>query len=155
MWDTYAGKLLLTFLISATPILELRGAIPFGVARGLPLWVATAAAVLGNIAPVPFIVLFVRRVFQWLRTKSVWLDGLVRKLEARADEKAPMVHKYSLLGLFILVAIPLPGTGAWTGSLVTAMLDLRLNRAFPAIAAGVAAAGVVVALLTAGVIHLF
>ena len=154
MWETFSGELILTFLVGAAPILELRGAIPFGVAHGLPLWAATLAAVLGNIAPVPFLVLFVRRVFSWLRSKSARLDAFVKRLETRAAKHAPMVRKYRLLGLFILVAIPLPGTGAWTGSLVAAMLNIRLARAFPAIAAGVAVAGVLVALLTAGVIRL-
>ena len=154
MWETFSGELLLTFLIAAVPVLELRGAIPFGAAHGLPLWAATAAAVLGNIVPVPFIILFVRRVFAWLRARSARLDGLVHKLETRARRHGPTIRKYRLLGLFILVAIPLPGTGAWTGSLVAAMFDIRLSRAFPTIAAGVAAAGVAMALLTGGVIHL-
>lgn len=154
MWETFGGELLLTLLIGAAPILELRGAIPFGAAHGLPLWAAAAAAVLGNILPVPFLMLFLRRVFAWLRKRSARLDAFVRRQEARARKHGRMVRRYGLLGLFILVAIPLPGTGAWTGSLVAAMLDLPVRSALPAIAAGVIVAGLLVALMTGGVIHL-
>ena len=154
MWETFGGELLLTLLIGAAPILELRGAIPFGAAHGLPLWAAAAAAVLGNILPVPFLMLFLRRVFAWLRKRSARLDAFVRRQEARARKHGHMVRRYGLLGLFILVAIPLPGTGAWTGSLVAAMLDLPVRSALPAIAAGVIVAGLLVALMTGGVIHL-
>lgn len=154
MWETYAGHLLMTFLISTVPVLELRGAIPYGTAHGLPLWASALAAVIGNIVPVPFLILFIRRIFIWLRQKNEWCDTLVKKIVRRGESKSALVRKYSLLGLFILVAIPLPGTGAWTGSLVAVLLNIRLSRAFPTIAAGVAVAGVLVSLLTAGVISL-
>lgn len=144
----------MTFLISTVPVLELRAAIPFGTANGLPLWTAALVSVLGNIAPVPFLILFIRRIFTWLRQKSIKWDRLIRRLELHAAGKGAVVRKYQLLGLFILVAIPLPGTGAWTGALVAAMLDIRLRQAFPVIAAGVIAAGGLVSLLTAGVISL-
>ena len=140
----------MTFLVGMTPVLELRGAIPLGVAAGLPPLTACAAAILGNIVPVPFIMLLVRRVFRWLR-KTAFLGPKIDWLERRAHLKGRIVKKYRTIGLIILVAIPLPGTGAWTGALVATLLDIRLRHAFPAIAAGVVIAGVLITLLTVGV----
>ena len=133
------------------PVIELRGAIPAGYGRGLNIWVAVAVSLIGNLLPVPFIIIFIRRIFAWLRRVSGGFDRLVTKLENRAENKSDVVKKYSFWGLFILVAIPLPGTGAWTGALVAAMLDMRLKKAMPAITAGVIAAGIVVAFITCGV----
>ena len=140
----------MTFLVGMTPVLELRGAIPLGVAAGLPPLTACAAAILGNIVPVPFIMLLVRRVFQWLR-KTAFFGPKIDWLERRAHLKGRIVHKYRLPGLILLVAIPLPGTGAWTGALVATLLDIRLRHAFPAITAGVVIAGVIITALTVGV----
>lgn len=142
--------LFMTFLVGMTPVLELRGAIPLGVAAGLPPLTACAAAILGNIVPVPFIMLLVRRVFRWLR-KTAFLGPKIDWLERRAHLKGRLVRRYRLPGLLLLVAIPLPGTGAWTGALVATLLDIRLRHAFPAIAAGVVIAGVLITLLTVGV----
>ena len=146
---------LITFLMAMVPVVELRGAIPYGVLAGLSVHTAFILAVLGNLAPIPFLVVFTRKVFEWLRTKSVWLDDLVKKLEAKADNKKGIVEKYEFFGLMLLVAIPLPGTGAWTGALVAAMLDMRLKRAIPAIIVGVLVAGVIVTTLTYGAGALF
>ena len=146
--------LFMTFLVGMTPVLELRGAIPLGVAAGLPPLTACAAAILGNIVPVPFIMLLVRRIFRWLR-KTAFLGPKIDWLERRAHLKGRVVRKYRLVGLMILVAVPLPGTGAWTGALVASLLDIRMRHAIPAIFAGVVIAGLIITLLTAGVIHLF
>lgn len=142
--------LFMTFLVGMTPVLELRGAIPLGVAAGLPPLTACAAAILGNIVPVPFIMLLVRRVFRWLR-KTAFLGPKIDWLERWAHLKGRLVRRYRLPGLLLLVAVPLPGTGAWTGALVATLLDIRLRHAFPAIAAGVVIAGVLITLLTVGV----
>ena len=150
LWNTLFGKALMTFFISMVPVLELRGAIPIGTANGLPLWAAILISLVGNLVPVPFIIIFIRKIFAWLRRKNQKLDHLVTRLEIRAEKKSDVVQKYAFWGLFVLVAIPLPGTGAWTGALVAAMLDMRLKRAFPAIALGVIAAGVIVAFVTYG-----
>lgn len=145
--------IVLTFLISMVPVLELRGAIPFGVANGLPPLAALAVAVCGNLVPVPFIILFIRRIFAWLRTwKS--LRGLVEKLESRAKKKSETVKKYAWIGLCILVAIPLPGTGAWTGALVAALMNMRLKQAMPAIILGVIIAGLIMTVVSYGFVHL-
>ena len=143
--------LLYVFGLAMVPVFELRGAIPVGVAAGLPFWIVFITAILGNLLPVPFLILFTRRVFEWLRKKSAFLERLVSRLEKKAAAKEDLLKKYELLGLCILVAIPLPGTGAWTGSLVAAVLDIRLKHAFPAIALGVLIAAVIVSVVTYGV----
>jgi uncharacterized membrane protein len=106
------------------------------------------------MVPVPFIIVFIRSIFKWLRTRSAGLDRWVTKMENKASLKAEKVQKYEKFGLFIFVAIPLPGTGAWTGALIAAMLDMRLKSAVPMILLGVIIAGLIVTLLTVGVISL-
>ena len=150
IWDSLIGKIIMTFLISMVPGVELRGAIPIGVAHGLNFWVAIVVSIVGNLVPVPFIIIFIRKIFAWLRTKSAWLNNLVTRLENRALKKTDTVRKFKFWGLFIFVAIPLPGTGAWTGALVAAMLEMRVKDAFPAIALGVLTAGIIVAFVTYG-----
>ena len=147
--------ILLTFLVAMVPVVELRGAIPFGVVRGLNLWTAIVASVLGNLVPVPFIILFIRRIFAWMRAHMPKLDGLVTRMEKKAEKNRAAVEKYAFWGLAILVAIPLPGTGAWTGALVAAMMEMRLKRAFPAIVIGVVIAGVIVSVVTYGAQAIF
>ena len=147
--------ILLTFLVAMVPVVELRGAIPFGVVRGLNLWTAIIASILGNLIPVPFIILFIRKLFAWMRAHMPKLDGLVLRMEKKAEKNRAAVEKYAFWGLVILVAIPLPGTGAWTGALVAAMMEIRLKRAFPAIAIGVAIAGVIVSVITYGAQAIF
>ena len=146
---------LITFLMAMVPVVELRGAIPYGVIAGLSVPEAFILAILGNLAPIPFLVVFTRKVFEWLRTKSEGLDRLVRRLEAKADKNKEIVEKYEFFGLMLLVAIPLPGTGAWTGALVAAMMNMRLKRAMPAITVGVIVAGIIVTTLTYGAGALF
>ena len=148
--DTMAGEFTLTVLVSMLPVVELRGGIPFGVAAGLPVWAAFIAAVIGNLIPVPFIIVYIRRIFQWMRKRFPRLNSLVDALERKAHLKGQKVTKYKYLGLMILVAIPLPGTGAWTGSLAAAFLDMPLRRAIPSIIAGVLIAGLAIGLLAHG-----
>lgn len=155
LWNSFPGKLIMTTLIAMLPVLELRGAIPIAVAHGLDFRLAIPAAVIGNLIPVPFIIIFIRKIFSWLRHTSNRLDLLVAKLEQRAHAKANIVHRYTFWGLVVLVAIPLPGTGAWTGALVAAMLNMRLKRAFPAIAFGVIIAAIIVSFATYGLDALF
>ena len=147
--------ILLTFLVAMVPVVELRGAIPIGVVRGLNIWTAIIASVLGNLVPVPFIILFIRRIFAWMRAHMPKLDGLVTRMEKKAEKNRAAVEKYAFWGLAILVAIPLPGTGAWTGALVAAMMEMRLKRAFPAIVIGVVIAGVIVSVVTYGAQAIF
>ena len=151
LWGSVWGNILMTLLISMVPVVELRGAIPAAVIAGLDIRIALPVAIVGNLIPVPFIIVFIRKIFKWLQAKSQRLGSLVRRLEAKADAKKSQVLKYEFWGLMILVAIPLPGTGVWTGALVAAMLDMQLKRAFPAIAVGVAVAGLIVTTATYGV----
>ena len=153
MLETILGKCIMTMAIAAIPVVELRGAIPAGAAAGLDPWLACVAAVIGNLLPVPFIILLVRQVFDWLR-KRPFFAPKIDALERRAHLKGRMVRKYRLLGLVLFVAVPLPGTGAWTGALVAAFLNIRLRHALPAITLGVLVAGGIVTLMTLGVIHL-
>ncbi|NLH01095.1 MAG: small multi-drug export protein, partial [Clostridiales bacterium] len=102
--ETELGKMLLTFLISMAPVVELRGAIPVGVSMGLGHWQAMLISILGNMVPVPFIIVFIRKIFAWLREKSAGLEKMVSRLEKRAEGKWEKVYKYELLGLAILVA---------------------------------------------------
>ncbi len=151
LWGTTWGNILMTFLISMVPVIELRGAIPVAVAAGLDIRIALAAAIVGNLVPVPFIIIFIRKIFKWMQSRSQWLAAIVHKMEAKADAKKDQVLKYEFWGLMVLVAVPLPGTGAWTGALVAAMLDMQLKRALPAIVVGVVTAGIIVTIATYGV----
>lgn len=149
--QTQSGEFIWTVLVSMVPVVELRGGIPFGTAAGLPVWLAYLAAVIGNIIPVPFIIVYIRRIFQWMRRRMPRFNGVVDALERKAHLKGATVNRYKYLGLAVFVAIPLPGTGAWTGALVAAFLDMPLRRAMPSIAAGVLVAGLAISLLTFGV----
>ena len=150
MTTSQAGRLLLTLLISAVPVIELRGGIPYGIAKGLDPWMVFAASVIGNMLPVPFILLFIRKILCWMK-KHPRLGKIAYRLEQRAARKSETVRKSEVVGLCILVAIPLPGTGAWTGALVAALMEMRLKRAIPAIFAGVLIAGLLVTLASTGV----
>lgn len=140
--------------IAAVPVLELRGAIPIGISAGLSPWEAYTAAVIGNMLPVPLVLLLVRQVFDWLRKGKRW-GPRIQRLEQRAHLKGQMVRKYRLPGLILLVAIPLPGTGAWTGALVADILNIRARNAVGAIFTGVLIAGGITLAVTCGVVSLF
>lgn len=145
---TQLGEFIFTILVSMLPVVELRGGIPFGLAAGLPPATAFLAAFIGNMLPVPFLILFTRRVFAFLKDHVPPVQGAIAWLERKAEKKKHLVLKYQALGLFILVAVPLPGTGAWTGSLVAAVMDMRLSKAVPSITAGVLAAGLIITFIT-------
>lgn len=140
--------------VSMMPILELRAAIPFGLAMGLPAGLVFIVSVIGNMIPVPAIILFIRSIFRFLRKHPWWVDK-ISSLEQRAHLKGRMVQKYRIPGLILLVAIPLPGTGAWTGSLVAALLDIRVQSALPAILLGVMIAGGIMTAASCGIISLW
>lgn len=153
--DTTGGKCIFTMLVSMLPIIELRGGLPFGVALGLPYYLAFPAAVIGNLIPAPFIIVYIRRIFKLMRKYIPKLNALVDKLEHKAHLKGEKMLKYEALGLWLFVAIPLPGTGAWTGSLAAAFLDIRLKKAMPAVVLGVLTAGTIMLTLTHVGINLF
>ncbi|MBQ6714070.1 MAG: small multi-drug export protein [Clostridia bacterium] len=136
------------------PVIELRGAIPVGLGLGLPLWLSVTVSIIGNLIPVPFIIIFIKKIFALMRRWKK-LDGIVTKLENRAEKKSETVKKYAFWGLFIFVAIPLPGTGAWTGSLIAAMLDMPLKKAFPSVLLGVLTAALIVSIVSYGAFSIF
>ena len=149
------GKALTTFLVAMLPVVELRLAIPVGVSLGLPLWQSALVSIAGNLIPVPFIIAFIRVVMDWLRRVSKTTARFVAWLERKGTgPRAERVRRYEFWGLLLFVAIPLPGTGAWTGALVAALLNIRMRRALPPITAGVLIAALLVSLATAGVIRL-
>ena len=140
----------MTILVSMLPVIELRGGIPYGVVAGLGVKTALTCALIGNILPVPFLILFTTKVFAWLRTKSPKLDRLVVKMEQKGMSKKDVIDKDEFWGLVLLVAIPLPGTGAWTGCLVAALLEMDVKKSIPAVILGVLIAGAIVSFITYG-----
>ena len=152
---TTAGKCIFTMLVSMLPVIELRGGLPFGVALGLPYYLAFPAAVIGNLIPAPIIIIYIRRIFELMRKHLPWLNFLVDKLERKAHLKGKKVQKYQYVGLWLFVAIPLPGTGAWTASMAAVFLGMRLKKAMPAIVMGVLSAGCIMLALTHVGINLF
>lgn len=152
--NSISGEFIMTMLVSMLPVVELRGGIPFGAAMGLNVALASVASIIGNMLPIPVLVLFTKRIFQWIKRKIPKLNKVIASLERRAESKSELIEKYSFWGLLVLVAIPLPGTGAWTGALVAAVLDMPLKRSLVAIFGGVIVAAVIVSLITLGVIHI-
>lgn len=153
--DTTMGKCVFTMLVSMIPVIELRGGLPFGVALGLPYYLAFPAAVIGNLIPAPFIIVYIRKIFFLMRRHMPRLNGLVSKLEKKAHLKGRKMLKYQSLGLWLFVGTPLPGTGVWTGCLAAAFLDIRLKKAMPAVVLGVLTAGCIMLGLTHVGVNLF
>ena len=151
---TDIGKMCATFFISMLPVGELRAGLPYGIAQGLEYSLALMAALLGNMIPVPFIIVYIKRIFEWMRKHMPRMNALVTKLENRAHLKGETVEKYGHWGLLLFVAIPLPGTGAWTGALIAALLNIRTSKAVPVILIGVCIAAAIMTLITYGVIHI-
>ena len=140
-------------LISMLPILELRAGIPFARVLNLPLGEALFFSILGNIIPIPFILLFIRKVFDWLRpTKHI--GTIIQKLETRAMNKSDRIAKAEFWGLVAFVGIPLPGTGGWTGALIAALLRIDLKKASAAILLGIAIASTIMSLISYGIFHM-
>lgn len=138
---------LAVLLLSATPVIELRGSIPMGIGMGMDWKAVFILSIIGNLIPVPFIIIFMRPIFSILRERTLFKKA-IHYLEERTKRKSEAVMKYSALGLFLLVFIPLPGTGAWTGSMVAAILDMRFKYALPSIILGVIGAGIIVTMVS-------
>lgn len=143
------GKEFIVFLISMVPILELRGGLLAAGPAFLDIakWQAIPICIIGNLIPIPFILLLITKIFNWMKgTKK--LKPMVEKLEAKAMSKSGKIEKYEFWGLVLFVGIPLPGTGAWTGSLIAALLGIRFRKAFPAIVLGVLLAAFLMTILS-------
>lgn len=148
--STFGGVLseeALVFVISMCPILELRGGLVAAALFGIEMWKAIAICVIGNIIPVPFILLLITRIFNWLKTTNAFRP-MVEKLENKAMSKKDQIEKYEFWGLMLFVGIPLPGTGAWTGSLIAALLGMKFKKAFPAVLVGICMATVIMTTLS-------
>ena len=137
------GKEAIVFIISMIPILELRGALLVaGPLLGVPVAKAIPICIIGNIIPVPFILLLITPIFNWMKgTKK--LKPMVDRLEDKDMSKIYKIEKYEFWGLVLFVGIPLPGTGAWTGSLIAALLGVKFKKAFPAVILGICMATVI------------
>ncbi len=144
------NKDIVVFIISMIPILELRGGLIAAALLKVPYIKALILCMVGNIIPIPFILLFINKIFEWLKGFKA-TRGIVERLEKRAMGKSEKIQRYEFLGLMLFVGIPLPGTGAWTGSLVSALLGIKLKKAVPAIFLGILLASAIMSFATYGV----
>lgn len=145
---------LAVLLMAALPILELRGAIPVGITLGLSPINAAAISFVGSMIPVPILLFVIRPVFNALK-KTKLFKRIVDKLINRSLSKSGRIQKYGAWGLVLFVAIPIPGTGIWSGTLIASLLDIRFKWAFPAILAGNLIAAIIVMGLSSGVVRVF
>lgn len=149
------------FIISMIPILELRGGLIAASVLGIPMLKAVWVCVLGNILPIPFILLFIEKILNWMEgCKIGWMRKLALWLKARGTgKKAEKIRKFEFVGLLLFVGIPLPGTGAWTGSLIASLLHVSRKKSVPAIFLGLIMATIIMCLLSYGglqaIINLF
>ena len=147
----YVSKEVVVFIISMIPILELRGGLLVSRLLEVPITTAIPLCIIGNIIPIPFILLFIKQIFKWMK-KIKLFRGLIEKLENRAMSKSDNIKKYEFWGLVLFVGIPLPGTGAWTGSLIAALLDVDFKKAILAELIGIAIATVIMSILSYGLL---
>lgn len=140
----------IVFMVSMLPILELRGGIITGFLLGLDLAPSFVIAFIGNIIPIPFILLFIKFIFRQM--KKTRLRGMVERLETKAMSKSDQIQKYAYWGLLLFVGIPLPGTGAWTGSLIAALLNMDIKKSFFVIVLGVLMAGIIISVFSYGLL---
>lgn len=138
----YISEYGVIFIISLLPILEVRGGLLAAVLLKVPELQAIPLCVIGNILPIPFILLFIRQVFKWMKKAKIF-RGLIEKLEKRAMGKSDSIRKYEFWGLLLFVGIPLPGTGAWTGALIASLLEMDIKKSSLAILCGIALATVI------------
>ena len=139
------------FIISMIPILELRGGLLAASLLKIPAVKSIPICIAGNIIPIPFILLFIRQIFKWLK-KTKLFRGLIIKLENRAMGKSDQIKRYEFLGLLLFVGIPLPGTGAWTGSLIASLLEVDIKKSSIAIFCGLVMATVIMYIVSYGIV---
>ena len=148
------NKMFGIFLISMLPVVELRGAIPVGAAIGLPWYLNMIVSIVGNLLPVPFILLFSVKAFEFMKKHNI-LVKFIEKIENRAKKRSEGLATGEFIGLMLFVAIPFPGTGAWTGALIAALLQFERKRSFIYITLGVLIAAAIMTVAYYGVISLF
>lgn len=145
------GNLFGVFILAMSPVLELRGAIPVGIALGkYSWWQVYLTAVAGNALIIPFAVFFLRKIFGIMRKISLF-KNLIDKIESKAEKNADSIRNGVKIGLYMFVAVPLPGTGAWTGSLIASFLNMKIKDCFLPIFLGVMTAGAITTLVACGV----
>lgn len=147
----YISKEIVIFIISMIPILELRGGLVAASLLNVSITTAIPICIVGNIIPIPFILLFIKQIFKWLK-KIKLFRGMIERLEARAMGKSEAIKKYEFWGLVLFVGIPLPGTGAWTGSLIAALLDIDFKKAILAELLGIIIATVIMSIVSYGLL---
>lgn len=147
----YVSREVVIFIISMIPILELRGGLLVASLLDVSILRAIPICIIGNIIPIPFILLFIKQIFKWMKNFKIF-RGLIEKLEARAMGKSDSIKKYEFWGLVLFVGIPLPGTGAWTGSLIAALLDIDIKKAVLAELLGIAIATIIMSLVSYGLL---
>ena len=140
---------LYVFFCAMVPLIELRGSVIIGAGMGMPWFANLVLSVIGNMLPVPFILLFIRKILAWMHNTKHF-KGFAQWLEKKAHSKSDRVLRYASLGLVLFVGIPLPGTGGWTGALVAAMLDMPMKKSLPTIVVGVLIAGFIMSVVTYG-----
>ncbi|MGN1133159.1 MAG: COG2426 family protein [Oscillospiraceae bacterium] len=140
-------KELITFIISMVPILELRGGLIAAALFKIPYIKALIICIIGNIIPIPFILLFINKILQWMKTTKHF-SKIAIKLENRAMSKSDKIKKFEFWGLVLFVGIPLPGTGAWTGALIASLLEVKTKKAVPAILLGLVLATIIMSIIT-------
>ena len=145
------SKELIAFIVSMIPILELRGGLLAASWMDVEMVRAIIICVIGNIIPIPFILLLITKIFDWLKQRKRF-KPMVEKLEKRALGKKEQIEKYEFWGLVIFVGIPLPGTGAWTGALIASLLGIRFRKAFPAIVLGILLATCIMTIVSYGIL---
>ena len=150
----YLQPELALLVVSMVPFIELRGGVLLGAALGMPWPEALAICIIGNVIPVPFIILFGRWVLNFLEQTKL-AGNLIRRYKKKVLGKADMIHKYGPWGLMLFVGIPLPGTGVWSGSVLALLMDLRLRSAIPAILLGVLMAGLIMTVGSHGFLSIF
>ncbi len=147
----YISRELVIFIISMIPILELRGGLIAASLLQVPITTAIPICIIGNIIPIPFILLFIKQVFKWLKKVKLF-RGIIERLEKRAMGKSDAIKKGEFWGLALFVGIPLPGTGAWTGSLIAALLEIDIKKAVLAELVGVAIATIIMSIVSYGLL---
>ncbi len=147
------GKEVIVFIISILPILELRGGLLAASLLGLNPVSAYIISIIGNILPVPFILLFINKILDWMENSKIkWMNKFAKWLDKKADKHKKQIEKYGYLGLVLFVGIPLPGTGAWTGCLVASMLNLDRKKAFYATLCGIIIASIIMMIVSYGIL---
>lgn len=147
------GKEFIVFIVSLMPILELRGGLIAASLLGVKPLMGYIVSIIGNVLPVPFILLFINKILEWMRNSKIkWLNKLASWLDKKARKNKSKIEKYGYFGLVLFVGIPLPGTGAWTGCLAASVLEMNRKKSFFAVMLGIFLASIIMMILSYGIL---